>query len=173
MPAVETGLFKVQQPGKEPQGVIRKAMEKKRAKTEHIEMVLNGPRMASVRERFVQFQERFSNKEGKGTRRRRRRKGDTKRKGPKSTSPSGKSTKPVCYHFQKGSAKRIRMRLLAPTRVPTLQVSMWMRMAGIRVYSSSQVKAGEDKNGSATIAIKMEETKEVNCVLEDCQGDTF
>ena len=149
-------------------------MEKKRAKTEHIEMILNGPRMASVREeiraisRTIFQQRRKGNKKKKTTE-----KVIQKGKDPKSTSPPGKSTKPVCYHFQKGSAKRIRMRLLAPTRVPTLQVPMWMRMAGIRVYSSSQVKAGEDKNGSATIAIKMEETKEVNCVLEDCQGDTF
>ena len=48
MPAMKASLFKGQQPGKKTQEEIPKAMGKNQAKTENMEIVLNGPRKASV-----------------------------------------------------------------------------------------------------------------------------
>ena len=57
----------------------------------------------------------------------------------------------------------IRMRLLAPTNMPTLQIKSWIENWETRVYSSTQAKKVK-KNGEGTIATTSDETKEFNCV---------
>ena len=50
MPATRAGFFKEQRHAKETQEETPEPMGKLQAKTEHMDIVLNGPRKASVRE---------------------------------------------------------------------------------------------------------------------------
>ena len=54
----------------------------------------------------------------------------------------------------------------------TLQIQKWVQL-GDTWLCSSIGKAGDDKNGNATTAIKLEEAEELNCGLKDGQGSTF
>ena len=64
------------------------------------------------------------------------------------------------------------MRLLAPTRMLTLQIQNGCTWRDTCV-SKLTGKAGEDTNGNATIAIQVEETQELFCVSKDGEGSTF
>ena len=68
VPAMKTGLFKEQRLGKETQEEI--LLEKKHAKTETLEIVLIGPRKASVREEIRAASNTLIKTKGKGARRR-------------------------------------------------------------------------------------------------------
>ena len=68
--------------------------------------------------------------------------------------------------------KGIYMFLLAPTRMPTLQIEKGLQMVDTWVFKHTG-KAGDDKNGNATIVIQLEETEKLNCELKDGHGDTF
>ena len=113
MPATKKSLFKVQRHAKETQEAIPKAMARIcKEMTENMKIVLNGPRTASVREEIRAPSSTIFTKKEKGkeedpvslpneTRRHSEGdgKGETKGKRPKESCPSGKSHKPVCYHF--------------------------------------------------------------------------
>ena len=133
---------------RKPKDEILKAMDRKRAKTEHLEIVLNGPRMASVREEV----RAASKNDGKRQRRSRlaceaRRhskgdgKGDAKGKGPK-RSQFVTRVKQFGVHpfFRRGNARRnphaiIGIHQNAHTTNPKVDANK-----GIRVYSRSQAK---------------------------------
>ena len=68
--------------------------------------------------------------------------------------------------------KASRMRLLALTRMLTLQTPKWMQMEKKSALKHTG-KAGDDKKGNATISIKLDEANELNCVLRSGQGSTF
>ena len=123
---------------RKPKDEILKAMCRKRAKTEHLEIVLNGPRMASVREEV----RAASKNDGKRQRRSRlaceaRRhskgdgKGDAKGKGPK-RSQFVRRVKQFGVHpfSEEAMPKGIRMRSSASTRMLTLRIPKWMQMRG-------------------------------------------
>ena len=66
MPAVKTSLFKWQQLGNDTQEEVLKAMERKRTKTEHMEIVLKGPRKACGREKMCAASNTISTRKIKG-----------------------------------------------------------------------------------------------------------
>ena len=84
-----------------------------------------------------------------------------------------KAKRPTMLPRSEGAiAKDIRMRLLASTRVFTLQ-NPKVDAHGVRACLSTETKLVKTKNGDATVGIRVEETKVLNGVLEDGQGDTF
>ena len=84
-------------------------------------------------------------------------KGDTKGKG---TCPSGKSKKLVCYHFQ--MATRIPHAITDSSNHKSQHGCLWRDTSVFRHTG----KAREDENGSATSAIRLEETKGLNGVID-------
>ena len=97
--------------------------------------------------------------------------GDIRGKGPKGTSPSGKSNKRVCHHFQRQCRKESASDSWHPPG------SHYNSQSGCTCGDTCVFKhrseAGEDKHGSGTLALYLKMTEELNCVLTDGQGDTF
>ena len=110
MPAMKTGLFKGQQPGKETPEKSLNAMERKTSK----DRKQGDCTRWTSRGDCTQFKHDVNNQ---GNMEKRKKEIGIKGKGPKGTSPSGKSNKPVCTHFLKGQLpKGILMRSVALTR---------------------------------------------------------
>ena len=89
---------------------------------------------------------------------------DTRGKRPKGASSSGNSHKRVCDHFQE-CQKEPACDSWHPPECSDCTPKEDSHVM-IRVYSSTQGKAGEYKSGKATIAKKLEETKDLNCELK-------
>ena len=117
MPTTKTGLFKGLQVAM-PKGKFgKKAMERMQAKPDIFELVLIAPRKVGAREEIraasgtiVTKKKReknyipFSFHRKEKERPKMIGKGETTAKGPKGTSSSVESNKPVCHHEKKGNA---------------------------------------------------------------------
>ena len=179
MPATKKSLFKGQRHAKETQEAFPKAMARIcKEMTENMKIVLNGLRMASVREEIRALSSKiFSNKEWRKeedpvslhNETRRHSKGDgkeeTKGKGPKENCPSGKSHKLVCYHFPKAEM---------PKRNPHVSIGTHQNAHTInpKVVANERIKcvflhtgkASDNKHqrgGDVTFAIHLQETPEL------------
>ena len=177
MSAMKTGLLKVHQPARETQKEIFKAMEKKRAKTEPVEIVIKGPRMEIVFVRiFAHLQARFKQREKEQEEDPvLLRKRETTRKETEKEIPNGKDPKVRVRQesqrrryatlVRRDNAKRNLHAIVgshqnAYTIIPRL----------VRVYSSTRANLVKTKGGNATRAIKLDATKELNrtiCSQED------
>ena len=169
---------------------ILKAMERVQAETEKWRLYavdLERPVFAMC---FVQLQARF---EQKGIRKKRKPRspsnnskrnsngdgnGDTKGKKAQRYQSVKKVQKVDVLPVRKRSIgqKTIRMLLVVPTRMLPLEVGKWLQMAeDVECVFMHTGKAGDGKNqrcGNATIAIRLETARELNCVLKDEQGST-
>ena len=113
-------------------------MERKRAKTENIETVLNGPRKTNVRNEIRAASTRQKKRQEEDSvllRKRENIRKETEKeisieKGPLLPVRQEKHASWYATIFRRGNAKGVRMRLLAPTSVLTQQIPKWMHMGG-------------------------------------------
>ena len=149
-PATKTGPFK----GHRHEHIIQEEILKSQWKGYTLgpttwrlySMELEGPVFAR---RFVQLQARFRRQRKREKRQGTRKetgKGDIKGKGPKGTSPSGKSNKPVCPRFQKGQRQNRYPHVIVGIRQNAHTTNPKVDAHGrIRVYSSTQAKLVKSK----------------------------
>ena len=162
----QVSSFKGHEHAKKIQEESLKATERIQAKTDSMKIVLNGPRKPSVRE---EVRAAFKHESDKNREKGKEEhpfplpmKREDVRKGTKKEIPKGKDPKVPVGHesqtsgyatFSEGTvAKRICMRLLAPTSMLTLQIQKWMQMVDTCVFKHTG-KAGKHKTGNATLAI--------------------
>ena len=88
--------------------------------------------------------------------------GDTRGRGPKGTSPSGKSNVLVCYQLQKWQSPEESACDYCTN--PKVDAHVWRN-----AYSSTKAKPVE-KHCEGTIVIHVEQAKEMICALEDARS---
>ena len=178
---VKTGLLREQQLGKETQEEIPEQWKRNEQRQTNWRLCSMDLERSLFTRRFVQVQARVTQitrmekKEiafyfrNENTRERRRNR-QHQRKVPEGTSPSGKS-----HHCKKRSNARENPHVLSGNHqnAHTTNPKVYAKR-DIRVYSNTQAKLVKTKVVVQLLpCIQLEETKELNCVLEDGQGDTL
>ena len=132
---------------------IRMAMNRMQAKTGNMEVVVNEPRTVNVREGSCAASSTILTKKNtKGA------KTNISFRFPKVPVRQASQTSRHASIIKRSNAKKIRMSHYNPKVVAN---------GGIRGH------VGDHKIGNATVAMKLEEAKELKCVLKNGQGSTI